>query len=132
VALSRAVDILIGARRVEVYGIGSAAPVAEDAHIRLLRIGLDARLAVDSHPQAISAAQTGRDVATLTISHSGAALETITTTRLAQEAGARTIVITSVGRSRCRPTRRSCCTPPRARPASAPRRRPAESRSSRS
>ena len=99
VALSRAADILLGARRVEVYGIGSAAPVAEDAHIRLLRIGLDARLAVDSHLMAISAALAGRDVATLTISHSGATVETITATRLAQEAGARTIVITTLGKS---------------------------------
>lgn len=98
-AMKQATAILGGARRVEVYGIGSAAPVAADAHIRLLRIGLDSRLAVDSHVQAIAAAATGPDVAVLTISHSGATTETVTATRLAREAGARTVVLTNVGRS---------------------------------
>jgi DNA-binding MurR/RpiR family transcriptional regulator len=90
---------LRAAKHVEVYGIGSAATIAEDAHYRMLRIGLDARLAVDSHVQAISAAQTGPDVAVLTISHSGATVETVAATRLAKEAGARTIVITNYARS---------------------------------
>ncbi|MBR0664724.1 MurR/RpiR family transcriptional regulator [Roseomonas hellenica] len=98
-ALARAASLLRAARRIEVYGIGSAAPVAEDAHMRLLRIGLDVRLAVDSHVQAISAAQASPEVATLTISHSGSTVETITATRLAREAGARTVVITNLGRS---------------------------------
>lgn len=98
-ALERAATLLRAARRVEIYGVGSAAPVAEDAHVRLLRIGLDSRLAVDSHLQAVSAALAGPDVAVLTISHSGSTIETVTATRLAREAGARTVVITQLGRS---------------------------------
>lgn len=98
-ALERAAGLLLAARRVEVYGIGSAAPVAEDAHVRLLRIGLDTRLAVDSHLQAVSATLAGPEVAVLTISHSGSTLETVTATRLAREAGAATVVITQFGRS---------------------------------
>lgn len=98
-ALGRAAALLGAARRIEVYGIGSSAPVAEDTHLRLLRIGLDSRLAVDSHVQAISAALAGPEVATLTFSHSGSSVETVTATRLAREAGARTVVITNVGRS---------------------------------
>lgn len=98
-ALERAARLLLGARRVEVYGIGSAAPVAEDAHIRLQRIGLDARLAVDSHGQAVSAALAGPEVAVLTVSHSGSTVETVTATRLARERGARTVVLTRLGRS---------------------------------
>jgi DNA-binding MurR/RpiR family transcriptional regulator len=98
-SLERAASLLRGARRVEIYGIGSAAPVAEDAHVRLLRIGLDSRLAVDSHLQAISATLAGPDVAVLTVSHSGSTIETVTATRLAREAGARTVVVTQLGRS---------------------------------
>jgi DNA-binding MurR/RpiR family transcriptional regulator len=98
-ALERASALLRHARRVEVYGIGSAAPVAEDAHVRLIRVGLDSRLAVDSHGQAVSAALSGPHVAVLTISHSGSTIETVTATRLAREAGARTIVVTNFGRS---------------------------------
>jgi DNA-binding MurR/RpiR family transcriptional regulator len=98
-AIAQAVGLLSAAARIEVFGIGSAAPVAEDAHIRLLRIGLASRLSLDSHVMAIAAAQTGPEVAVLTISHSGSTLETVTATRLAREAGARTVVVTNVGRS---------------------------------
>lgn len=98
-ALRRAVALIREARRVEVYGIGSAAPIAEDAGYRLMRIGVEARVLVDSHTQAIGASMAGPEVATLTISHSGATQETLTATRLAREAGARTIVVTNYGKS---------------------------------
>lgn len=97
--LERAVEALQAARRIEVYGIGSSAPIAEDAGYRLMRIGREAKVMVDSHSQAISASLTGRDVATLTISHSGSSLETVTATRLAKEAGATTLCITNFGKS---------------------------------
>lgn len=98
-ALANAVEAIRTARRVEIYGIGSSAPIAEDAHYRMLRIGLDARVVIDSHVQAIAASRCTPDVAVLTISHSGATNETVASTRLAREAGARTIVITNFGRS---------------------------------
>lgn len=98
-ALRTAVDTIRSAKRVEIYGIGSSAPIAEDTHYRMLRIGLDARVVIDSHIQAISASRCDPDVAVLTISHSGATHETVAATRLAKEAGARTIVITNFARS---------------------------------
>ncbi|KAB7647665.1 MurR/RpiR family transcriptional regulator [Polymorphobacter fuscus] len=98
-ALVRAAEAIRRARRVEVYGIGSAASIAEDAGYRLMRIGVQARVLVDSHIQAIGASLTGPDVATLTISHSGSSQETLTATRLAREAGATTIVVTNYGKS---------------------------------
>jgi DNA-binding MurR/RpiR family transcriptional regulator len=98
-ALAQAVETIRTARRVEIYGIGSSAPIAEDTHYRMLRIGLDARVVIDSHVQAISASRCTPDVAVLTISHSGATNETVASTRLAREAGAKTVVITNFGRS---------------------------------
>lgn len=98
-AMERAVAAIRKARRIELYGIGSAAPIAEDANYRLLRIGIESKVVVDSHVQAISAALAGPDVATITISHSGSTLETVTATRLAKEAGATTICITNFGKS---------------------------------
>ena len=98
-AMENAVQAILGARRVEVYGIGSSAPVAEDANYRLLRIGLESKAVVDSHVQAISASLTGPGVAVLTVSHSGSTHETVTATRLAKEAGATTICITNFGKS---------------------------------
>lgn len=98
-AMGEAVAAIRDARRVEIYGIGSSAPIAEDMHYRMLRIGLDAKAVTDSHVQAISASRCDPNVAVVTISHSGATHETVTATRLAKEAGARTIVITNFARS---------------------------------
>jgi RpiR family carbohydrate utilization transcriptional regulator len=104
-ALKASIHILRKARRIEVYGIGSSAPVAHDLAYRLAQIGLDAKALVDSHGQAVAAAMTGPDVATVTVSHSGSTIETVTATRHAKEAGARTIGITRLGKS---PLQRYC------------------------
>lgn len=98
-AMTQAVAHLRGAKRIEIYGIGSAAPIAEDAHYRMLRIGLNCKVVVDSHVQAISASLTDETVTTVTVSHSGSTQETILATRLAREAGAKTICITNFGKS---------------------------------
>jgi len=98
-AIDRAVEAIRKAKRVEVFGIGSAAPIAEDTNYRLLRIGIDSRASVDSHVQAITASLVNKDVAVITISHSGSTVETLTATRLAKEAGATTIAITNFGKS---------------------------------
>lgn len=98
-AVMRAAALIRSARRVEFYGIGSAAPVAIDAHYRLLRIGIPCVVNTDSHVQAVSASLTGPGVTTVTISHSGATMETLSATRLAKEAGADTIVITNFGKN---------------------------------
>jgi DNA-binding MurR/RpiR family transcriptional regulator len=98
-ALSRAVDAIRKARRVEVFGVGSAATIAEDANYRLLRIGIESRASVDSHIQAITASLADPSIAVITVSHSGSSVETLTATRLAKEAGATTIAITNFGKS---------------------------------
>jgi RpiR family transcriptional regulator, carbohydrate utilization regulator len=98
-AMTRAVEAIRKARRVEVFGIGSAAAVAEDMNYRLLRIGIESRVSVDSHIQAITASLTDKSTAVITISHSGSSIETLTATRLAKEAGATTIAITNFGKS---------------------------------
>jgi len=98
-AVAAAVKAIKAADRVEIYGIGSSAPIAEDAQYRMLRIGLNVKVVTDSHIQAISASLTGPHVVVLTISHSGATHETLASTRLAKEAGATTIVVTNFANS---------------------------------
>lgn len=98
-AIAAAVKAIKSAERIEIYGIGSSAPIAEDAQYRMLRIGLNVKVVTDSHIQAISASLTGPKVAVLTISHSGATHETLAATRLAKEAGATTIVVTNFSNS---------------------------------
>src|SRR5262249_13035229 len=98
-ALAEAVGLITAAQRVESYGIGSAEPLTQDLAYRLLQLGLVANAVVDSHVQAVSAGMTGPGVTTVTVSHSGSTVETVLATRLAQEAGARTIGITRLGKS---------------------------------
>ncbi len=97
--LTAAVDILRQAKRVEVYGVGSSAPVAEDLAYRLLQLGKPSKPVTDTHIQAVSAAMVDSDVAIVTVSHSGSTSDTIYATRLAREAGARTIGITRLGKT---------------------------------
>lgn len=98
-AIVQAVEAIRKASRVEVFGIGSAAPIAEDANYRLLRIGIMSRVSVDSHVQAITASLADPSTVVITISHSGSTVETLTATRLAKEAGATTIAITNFGKT---------------------------------
>ena len=98
-ALARATKIVLAAEWVEIYGIGSAAPIAIDAYQRMIRLGLNCKIVTDSHAQAVSASLLGPRVAALTISHSGSTIETVAATRLAKEAGAKTICITNFGKS---------------------------------
>jgi RpiR family transcriptional regulator, carbohydrate utilization regulator len=103
--LARAVEILRAARRVEVYGSGSAAPIAQDLGYRLLQLGYEAKAVTDSHIQAVSAAMADSGTAIVTVSHSGSTRETVLATELAKQAGARTIGITRMGKS---PLSRHC------------------------
>jgi DNA-binding MurR/RpiR family transcriptional regulator len=103
--LARAVEIVRASRRVEVYGIGSAAPIAQDLGYRLLQLGYDAKAVTDSHIQAVSAAMADSGTAVVTVSHSGSTQETVMATELAKKAGARTIGITRMGKS---PLARHC------------------------
>lgn len=104
-ALTEAVKLIERAEQIDVYGIGSSAPVASDLGYRLLQLGLNARAVVDSHVQAVSAAMAHRKMVAITVSHSGSTVETVLATRLAKEAGASTIGITRLGKS---PLQRHC------------------------
>jgi RpiR family transcriptional regulator, carbohydrate utilization regulator len=98
-AVDSAVGFMALASRLEFFGVGTAAPIAEDAAYRFLRLGIPTKCVTDSHTQAVSAAFTGPGVATITISHSGRTRETIASTRIARQAGAKTICITNYGKS---------------------------------
>lgn len=95
VAFSGAVEALEGARRIEVYGVGSSAPVAADAYYRLLRIGMPVTVVTDAHMQAVSAAMLGGGDLAFVISHTGRTKETLESALQARRAGARVLALTS-------------------------------------
>lgn len=71
-AFEQAVTLLAGARHIEVYGVGSAALVAEEAQHKFGRVGLRAVARTDAQLQSITAAFLGAEDVLLVISNSGA------------------------------------------------------------
>ncbi|BBH70270.1 RpiR family transcriptional regulator [Actinoplanes sp. OR16] len=89
------VTALLGASRIDVYGVGSTSVVALDAAYKLHRAGLPASAWSDVHAALMSAsALRGGDVA-LAISHSGRTREILDVLAEAKRRGATTAVITS-------------------------------------
>lgn len=98
-ALSNAVEALMGARRIDAYGIGGSAVVVHDAYFMLMQIGLPIVAIADPHLQMMSAVQlTTGDVA-LAISLSGSTRDTIEALQAARDAGATCLCITRYARS---------------------------------
>lgn len=93
--LARAVSMLTGAkRRIELYGIGSSAMLAEDAAFRFIKLGLPAVVIRDSYISSASALMLDSDCLALAISYTGRTHDIIKTMTIAKEKGAKTLCIT--------------------------------------
>jgi DNA-binding MurR/RpiR family transcriptional regulator len=93
--LQRAVDAVVAASRVDIYGIGASGLVGADLHQKLHRIGRVSFSWSDSH-LALTAAAVLRvgDVA-IGISHTGTTIDTVDALHMARRRGATTIGITN-------------------------------------
>ena len=98
-ALAQAVEALTNARRIEVYGVGGSAVVAQDAYFMLMQVGLPIIAITDSHLQMMSAVQLQQGDVAVAISLSGSTRDTIETLQAARDAGATCICITRYARS---------------------------------
>jgi RpiR family transcriptional regulator, carbohydrate utilization regulator len=98
-AFAATVDALGEARKVLFLGVGTSAPLCQDAAYRFTTIGIDAQAPPDVHVQHVHARMLGPGDVCLTVSHSGATRETLEATRAAADAGATTIAITSFAKS---------------------------------
>lgn len=94
-----AVEDISGARRVAFFGVGTSAPLCQDAAYRFAAIGLLAEAPADVLVQHVKARlMSPADVCVL-VSHTGATRETVSAATTARTAGARTIAITSFATS---------------------------------
>jgi len=97
--LERVVDLVVRARRVDIYGVGASAFVAADFQHKLHRIGRVAYAWSDIHVALTSAALLdGRDVA-FGISHTGTTTDTIEAFTEAGRHGAGTVALTNFPKS---------------------------------
>lgn len=95
----RAVSVLRRARRVLFVGVGTSAPLAQDAAYRFLTVGVRTEAPPDVHTQHVAARLLGPGDVCFAVSHTGATRETVSSMKAAREAGATTIAVTSFSRS---------------------------------
>lgn len=94
-ALERVIAALDGAERILVFGIGASQFVAQDMHHKLFRIGRNAFLLSDTHEAWTAALMSPPKTVAIGFSHSGVTRDTVRYLKIAREAGAYTIAVTS-------------------------------------
>jgi DNA-binding MurR/RpiR family transcriptional regulator len=97
--LVEVVDVLAGARRIDIYGVGASGYVALDLQQKLQRIGKPAFAWPDPHMAITSAALLGPADAAVALSHTGTTVDTIDALQEAASHGAATVAITNFPRS---------------------------------
>jgi DNA-binding MurR/RpiR family transcriptional regulator len=93
--LAAAVRTISRARLVLFLGVGTSAPLAQDAAYRLSTIGVDAHAPADVHVQHVRARLLRPGDVAVAVSHTGATKETVGAARAAKEADATVIAVTS-------------------------------------
>lgn len=94
-AMTRAAERIRNASRIEFYGLGTSAPIVQDAYYRFMRIGLNAAACVDPYIMNVSASLMQPGCLAIAISHTGRSIQTVEALKLAKEHGADTLCITS-------------------------------------
>ncbi|HEV7899781.1 MAG TPA: MurR/RpiR family transcriptional regulator [Planosporangium sp.] len=97
--LERVVDAVAVARRVDIYGVGASAYVAQDFQQKLHRIGRVAYAWSDLHVALTSAALLNEHDVAFGISHTGATMDTIEAFAEAGRRGALTVALTNFPKS---------------------------------
>ncbi|WP_165987928.1 MurR/RpiR family transcriptional regulator [Streptomyces sp. YIM 98790] len=92
--LEAAVAAMVGARRIDVYGVGASSLVAQDLAQKLLRIGLVAHAHADPHLAVTGAVQLRAGDVAIAITHSGRTVDVIEPLQAAFDHGATTIAVT--------------------------------------
>jgi RpiR family carbohydrate utilization transcriptional regulator len=93
--MEAAVALLAGARRLEIYGLGSSGIVAADARHKFFRLGIVATAYADAHLHGMAATMLGPEDVVVAISSTGRTIDLISSVELALETGAKVIAITA-------------------------------------
>jgi len=88
-------DLILGAKKVEIYGIFRSAVVATDFYFQLIQLGIPATFVSDVLTCAVSASMLGEGSLVIAISSSGQTQDVIDAVRLAKANGVPVITITA-------------------------------------
>ncbi|MEU7869442.1 MurR/RpiR family transcriptional regulator [Dactylosporangium sp. NPDC049140] len=98
-ALGKVIAAIAAARRVDIYGVGASAFVAQDFQQKLHRIGLTTYAWSDLHLALTSAALLGKGDVAVGISHTGTTVDTMEAFAEAGRRGATTVALTNFPKS---------------------------------
>lgn len=95
--MDNAVDAILSARRIRLFGVGNSAVVALDLHNKLQRIGMDSHFSLDTHCQLTAAATLTDEDCAVIFSYDGTTKDMIDAARYAADSGATVIAVTRYG-----------------------------------
>ena len=98
-ALTKVINLLTGARRILIVGVGTSGPVVHSMYNMLMRLGLNCKAETDSYLQLMEVALLGSGDVVVAISQSGSSIDSVLTLKQAKENGAATICITGNAQS---------------------------------
>lgn len=98
-AFDAAVEAIVAARTVAFFGVGTSAPLCQDAAYRFAAIGVQTSAPADAHVQHLRARLLTAEDLCIVVSHTGSTRETLTAAQAAREAGATVVAITSFATS---------------------------------
>lgn len=93
--VSQAVELIVGAKRVFVYGVGSSSYIAGDLFHKLIRLGLNASTCSDSHIMSIQTEQSLLGDLFIFVSHTGESHIIVQNADVAKKGGVGVLSITS-------------------------------------
>jgi RpiR family transcriptional regulator, carbohydrate utilization regulator len=98
-AVEKAVNLILKANRIVVFGMGNSHAIASDIQHKFLRLGLNAVAFSDSHLQCIASAHLTKEDVVIAVSHSGSSKDVIDAVKLAKGYEASIISISNFGKS---------------------------------
>lgn len=94
-AIDDAISIISTSQRIEIYGVGGAGIVVNDAQLKFARLGLNSQPYCDIYLQRVAAGLLEPDTCVLAISNSGRSKDLLESIKIAKHSGATIISITA-------------------------------------
>lgn len=91
------ISLFSTSHRIEIYGVGGAGIVVNDAQLKFARLGLNSQPYCDTYLQRVAAGMLDENSCVLVISNSGRSKELISNCKLASASGATIVSITASG-----------------------------------
>jgi RpiR family carbohydrate utilization transcriptional regulator len=93
--IDEAITLISSSKRIEIYGVGGAGIVVNDAQLKFSRLGLNSQPYCDTYLQRVAAGMLEENTCVLAISNSGRSKDLLASVKLAKSSGARIISITA-------------------------------------